>query len=234
MPGPQPLIGPQKGPDVGAAGPSYPPLEEDPELEGASTAPPGAADSLPIPPGSPYSAERAAVRSLTMPAVADTEIPPSPPGSPPAATDRKFAQFLELKAKGVHFNAKVASSPALRNPALADKLLAFVGCGGARDGAQQQQQYATTLGPDLWDPAAFPRWAFREQLRAAQSDAAHARARGRGAAVDFVPAAGAGAGAGAGSGPGSGTGMLGGERRSATPGASTGTNTGTRKTRFDK
>lgn len=208
----QPIIGPQIGPESGAAGPSYPPLEEDPGLEDASTIPAGA--DLPLPPGSPYSAERAAVRSLTMPTVADTEIPPSPPGSPPAATNRKFAQFLELKKKGVHFNAKVASSPALRNPALADKLLAFVGC-GARDA-----QYATTLDPDLWDPAAFPRWAFREQLRATQSETSQARARGRGAAVDFVPA--------------TATTTSRGEGSATATSAGTGTGSGERKSRFDK
>ena len=212
---------------IGAGEPSYyPPLEEDPSLL-LGLEPDGQPPASAMPPGSPYSTTRATIRDLTLPALPDTAIPPSPPGSPPRATTKKFAQFLELKKKGVHFNAKVAGSPALANPALADKLLAFVGAD------PRELQYATTLPPDIWDPAhAFPRAAFREQLRAAQVEGARERARGRGAAVDFVPAAAAaaaaaaaGAGAGAGvAGPG-----LGGPASSA--GA---TITGKRKTRFDK
>ncbi len=230
------------GPAAGAA-PNYPPLEEDLVVGegGDGSGDQGTtADGIPQPPGSPYSAEREAIRSLTMPAVPDTAIPASPPGSPsPAlrAVDKKFAQFLELKRKGVHFNAKVAGSPALANPALADKLLAFVGIGAsAGDGendavaavgssssgssSSSSAQYATTLSPDIWNPAAFPRYAFREQLRAAQAEGAQARARGRGAAVDFVPATATNTATATTS-----------AAVAAAPGASS---TGKRKTRFDK
>ncbi|RYP76168.1 hypothetical protein DL771_001992 [Monosporascus sp. 5C6A] len=208
----RPIIGPQMGPEA-EGGPSYPPLEEDPALEEEE-----AAVDPAIPPGSPYSAERAALRNLTLPPVPNTEIPPSPPGSPPPGTNRKFAQFLELKKKGVHFNSKLAGSPALQNPALADKLLAFV------DAGSREAQYATVLAPDLWDPAAFPRCAFKEQLRAAQTETAQARARGRGAAVDFVPAGEAGSGAGA----------VNAASEGSVAAAAAGTGTGKRKTRFDK
>ncbi|RYP81320.1 hypothetical protein DL769_002049 [Monosporascus sp. CRB-8-3] len=207
----QPIIGPQMGPEA-EEGPSYPPLEEDPTLEEEAAVGPA------IPPGSPYSAERATLRNLTLPPVPDTEIPPSPPGSPPPGTNRKFAQFLELKKKGVHFNSKLAGSPALQNPALADKLLAFV------DAGSREAQYATVLAPDLWDPAAFPRCAFKEQLRAAQTETAQARARGRGAAVDFVPAGEAGSGAG----------TVNAASEGGVAAAAAGTSTGKRKTRFDK
>ncbi|RYP43656.1 hypothetical protein DL768_009809 [Monosporascus sp. mg162] len=208
----QPIIGPQMGPEA-EGGPSYPPLEEDPALEEEE-----AAVDPAIPPRSPYSAERAALRNLTLPPVPNTEIPPSPPGSPPPGTNRKFAQFLELKKKGVHFNGKLAGSPALQNPALADKLLAFV------DAGSREAQYATVLAPDLWDPAAFPRCAFKEQLRAAQTETAQARARGRGAAVDFVPAGEAASGAGA----------VNAVSEGVAAAAAAGTGTGKRKTRFDK
>lgn len=109
------------------------------------------------------------------------DIPPSPPGSPSAATSKKFENFLELKKKGVHFNTRLANTPSMKNPALADKLLAFVEL-------DQRDQYRTTLPVDLWDPDVFPRHAYKEQLRQSQSENAQARARPPGAPVNFVPA----------------------------------------------
>ncbi|CAI0654853.1 unnamed protein product, partial [Colletotrichum noveboracense] len=94
---------------------------------------------------SPYTASRALLRDLTLPPVPNFDIPPSPPGSPPPALTAKFTQFIELKKKGVHFNAKLAQSSALRNPSLTDKLMDFVDIDG-RGG------YATTLAHDIWDP----------------------------------------------------------------------------------
>ncbi|KAI1210047.1 HCNGP-like protein-domain-containing protein [Annulohypoxylon truncatum] len=170
-----PIIGPQIGPaPAPAAGPSFPPLEEAP-LED-DEAGPG------LPPGSPYTATRALLRDLTLPPIPNTDIPPSPPGSPPPATSAKFERFLELKKQGVHFNSKVAQNPSLRNPALTEKLLAFVELGGAAD------QYQTTLPADIWDPAAFPRWAYKEQLKQSQAEVEKVRARGKGAPVEFVAA----------------------------------------------
>lgn len=124
------------------------------------------------------------------------DIPPSPPASPSqvtaqAALTAKFDKFLELKRKkGTHFNARIADSHALKNPPLMDKLLGFVGVGvafddGAGNGAEQ---YATTLPTDLWDPAAFPEWAFRGPLRKSQETVQKERGRERGEAVHFVPA----------------------------------------------
>ena len=40
-----------------------------------------------------------------------------------------------------------------------DKLLGFVGIG------EGPGQYETTLSADLWDPTAFPAWAYRGELR---------------------------------------------------------------------
>ncbi|KAI1128114.1 HCNGP-like protein-domain-containing protein [Nemania abortiva] len=163
------VYGPQIGPSLG---PSFPPLED-----------PASAD-LPSRPGSPYMATRALLRDLTLPAVPDMDIPPSPPGSPLAATSRKFENFLDLKKKGLHFNQRLAGTPSMKNPALADKLLAFAEL-------DHRDQYRTTLAADLWNPNAFPRHAYKEQLRQSQSDIAQARSRATGDPVKFVSAGGA-------------------------------------------
>ncbi|KAF3803601.1 hypothetical protein GCG54_00004773 [Colletotrichum gloeosporioides] len=136
---------------------------------------------------SPYTASRALLRDLTLPPVPNFDIPPSPPGSPPPALTAKFTQFIELKKKGVHFNAKLAQSSALRNPSLTDKLMDFVDIDG-RGG------YATTLPHDIWDPtseAALPEWATRTALRQSQERVRAERAglRKAGGPVEFVPAA---------------------------------------------
>ncbi|KAF5676049.1 hypothetical protein FDENT_9589 [Fusarium denticulatum] len=109
-------------------------------------------------PASPYSSNRALLRDLTLPSAPNLDIPPSPPGSPPPGTNEKFEKFLELKKKGTHFNAKLEQSTALKNPSLMDKLMRFVE-------VDEHSQYSTTLATDLWNPAAFPDWAFKEKLR---------------------------------------------------------------------
>lgn len=172
---PEPLaIGPVRQHEV-ALGPSLPPVEE-------AFAPPPQADEAPA---SPYTANRALLRDLTLPALPNLDIPPSPPGSPPPATTKKFEQFLELKEKGTHFNAKLAASSALRNPGLMDKLMDFVGL-------DDKDQYATTLPAELWNPAGFPEWAFRGPLKKSQDRIRKEReaekASGTRAALDFVPA----------------------------------------------
>ncbi|KAI0972740.1 HCNGP-like protein-domain-containing protein [Xylaria arbuscula] len=163
----QSVYGPQIGPS--SSGPSFPPLEEDP-----------AVIEVPLPPGSPYTATRALLRDLTLPAVPDMDIPPSPPGSPSAATSKKFENFLELKKKGVHFNARLADTTSMKNPALADKLMAFVEL-------DHRDQYRTTLPADLWDPDMLPRYAYKEQLRQSQTECQQAKARATGAPVKFAP-----------------------------------------------
>lgn len=71
-----------------------------------------------------------------------------------------------------------------------DKLLGFAGVGTSfADGAAKgTEQYATTLPNDLWDPAGFPDWAYRTQLRKAQEKVQKERGREKGEAVQFVPA----------------------------------------------
>lgn len=181
-------------------GPSLPPADQaeaypeqmDEDLDQDAQADPAR------PPLSPYSANRALLHQLTLPTVPDLDIPPSPPpGSPSsdakhAALTARFDKFLELKrTKGVHFNARIADSHAFRNPEQTDKLLGFVGIDTRfdRDSGTGAGQYATTLPADLWDPAGFPAWAYRGQLRRAQEKVSKERARAQGEAVQFVPAA---------------------------------------------
>jgi hypothetical protein len=155
-------------------GPSLPPAEDSYILESEDSS---------QAPGSPYSAGRALIRDLTLPAVPNTEIPPSPPGSPPPALNQKFEQFLELKKKGVHFNNKLSQSSALKNPSLMDKLMKFVEI-------DERSQYATTLSPDLWNPSELPDWAFRGQLKQSQGqikkEREAQRAAGGRTTIDFV------------------------------------------------
>lgn len=172
-------------------GPSRPTLEET-----QAPAPlPEPEPELGQDPGSPYSSNRALLHRLTLPSVPDMDIPPSPPGSPPPTTNKRFEQFLDLKKKGVHFNAKLESSTALRNPSVMDKLMGFVDI-------DERDQYETVLSKDLWDPKVFPEWAFRGKLRESRESLAREREADRVAGgrttVDFVPASGSsGAGASA-------------------------------------
>lgn len=133
---------------------------------------------------SPYSANRALVHDLTLPAVPNLDIPPSPPGSPPLRASSKFEQFLALKGRGTHFNAKLEQSTTLRNPGVTDKLMDFVELDGP-------EQYETTLPPDLWDPRAFPESAFVERLRKIRDRIAKEReadrAGGGRSSIVFVP-----------------------------------------------
>lgn len=150
----------------------------------------------PHPPRSPYSATRALLRDLTLPAIPNLDIPPSPPGSPgPAGLDAlnaKFDTFLRLKRADPaydrapqHFNARLAASASLRNPALTDKLLGFVGVGGKVGEGIDVDGYGTTLGKEVWDPRGFPEWAFKGVLRRTHEEGK----RGVGEKVEFVPAA---------------------------------------------
>ncbi|KAF7560709.1 hypothetical protein G7046_g3418 [Stylonectria norvegica] len=155
-------------------GPSLPPMDEPEIVE---------PDSYEAP-LSPYSANRAQLRDLTLPSVPNLDIPPSPPGSPPPGVNKKFEHFLELKKNGVHFNAKLEQKAALKNPSSMDKLTGFAEL-------DEQSQYSTTLPSDLWDPNAFPEWAFRGKLRKSREKIAKEMETGKTGggrtAIDFVP-----------------------------------------------
>jgi hypothetical protein len=137
-------------------------------------------------PQSPYSANRALLRDLTLPTNPNYDIPPSPPGSPMESTNSKFKHFLELKKQGVHFNEKLAKSSALKNPSLMQKLMTFADI-------DEVGQYATTVPKDLWNPDAFPEYAFKEELAHSQQKIRKRKedenAKGQRDSIDFVPAA---------------------------------------------
>lgn len=137
-----PVNGPAQGPTV-----SPPPSDNDHDGH--------------LPPGSPYASSRAIIQNLTLPTVPNFDIPPSPPGSPPQRATKKFAQFLELKKKGQHFNQRLESSAVLRDPGHSQKLMDFAGI-------SEEERYASTLPEDLAVPAVFPPWAYVEELRASQ------------------------------------------------------------------
>ncbi|KAL8790527.1 MAG: hypothetical protein Q9213_000549 [Squamulea squamosa] len=121
--------------------------------------------------------------------MAATDIPPSPPGSPPPGISHKFEHFMQLKKQRMHFNDKLAGTSALKNPMLLQKLMSSVGLTAS-------DQYATTLPEDVWDPTAFPAWAYKEELAKSQLDIASReedeKRQTRRDTVDFVPATHAG------------------------------------------
>ena len=112
-------------------------------------------------------------------------IPPSPPGSPPSGVEKRFEHFLELKRQGVHFNEKLSTSSALKNPSLLQKLMASAG-------VDERDQYNTTLSKNLWDPKSFPSWAFKEELAKSQQGLGkkkeEEKARMQRESIDFVSA----------------------------------------------
>jgi hypothetical protein len=161
-----PVSGPAQGPTV-----SPPPVEDT------------SADD--VAPGSPYTSNRALIQNLTLPTVPNFDIPPSPPGSPPQRATKKFAQFLELKKKGQHFNQRLEGSSVLRDPGHSQKLMDFAGI-------SELEQYASTLPEGLAVPTVFPRWAYVEELRASQKQMLKAKEQDRSKrpreAIDFVSA----------------------------------------------
>jgi hypothetical protein len=136
-------------------------------------------------PGSPYTSNRAIIQNLTLPTVPNFGIPPSPPGSPPQTSSKKFAQFLDLKKKGVHFNQRLEGSSVLRDPGHLQRLMDFAGI-------SKDEQSATTLPEDVAVPTVFPEWAYADQLRASQRQILKSREQARSAApreaVEFVSA----------------------------------------------
>ncbi|KAL9109319.1 MAG: hypothetical protein Q9227_006074 [Pyrenula ochraceoflavens] len=105
--------------------------------------------------------ERDLIQSLTAPTVPVSAIPPSPPGSPDSTANARFARFLDLKAKGVHFNEDLAKKSSFSNPSLFSSLL-------ERVGLQEEDQYATSLPADLWNVSKFPDFAYKESLAKSQ------------------------------------------------------------------
>lgn len=136
-------------------------------------------------PSSPYTNDRATIRSLTLPIKPNLDIPQSPLGSQTAGADQKFSGFLEIKKQGIHFNTKLASSSALKNPSLLPKLMDSAA-------VSSERQYATTLPTELWDPVGFPSWSYKEELAEAQhrlsKEKEEERVRSQRESISFVAA----------------------------------------------
>jgi hypothetical protein len=136
-------------------------------------------------PQSPYSANRALLRDLTLPTIPNYDIRQSPIGSPISGTNIKFKHFLDLKKQNVHFNEKLSRSTALKNPSLMQKLMDF-------SDIDEASQYATTLSNELWNPGSLPEFAYKEELSKNQQRILKKREdekiRGLRESVEFVPA----------------------------------------------
>lgn len=137
------------------------------------------------PESSPYTTTRTALHNLTMPTTPNFSIPASPPPPPTnseasavlAARTKKFERFLDLKRQGVHFNARLQGSSALRNPALLAKLMAFARIG-------REEAYASSLGEGLGVAVKWP-----EECHAAallKANERREKKRKTGAEVSFV------------------------------------------------
>lgn len=135
-------VGPMVGPAMPIATETQ--LEESPPMDQA--------DSV---------SERDTIRYLTQPSHPMTSIPPSPPGSPDPASNAKFKRFLELKAKGIHFNDDLGKKPTFRNPSLLTTLM-------DRAGLENEDQYKTSIPLSIWNPLDFPNHAFKEELLRSQ------------------------------------------------------------------
>ncbi len=161
------------------------PAEDDPARLGPQSRAMTPESSALSAPSSPHANHRATIRSLTLPTIPNLDIPESPLGSPVPGADQKFSHFLELKKQGIHFNTKLASSSALKDPSLLPKLMTFAGVGSER-------QHTTTLPTELWDPAGFPTWAYKEGLAEAQHGLVEKkgdkRLRHQRESIDFVRA----------------------------------------------
>ncbi|KAK4170497.1 hypothetical protein QBC43DRAFT_250085 [Cladorrhinum sp. PSN259] len=192
-----PTQGPSLPPPASAStektiGPSLPEQDQDIDMSFLESS------TAPDPPKSPYTATRTLLRDLSLPPsnlLLDLSIPPSPPGSPTqaqAALTAKFDNFLKLKrTKGIHFNERLASNPGMRNPALTEKLLKFVGVEAGEYGEGIEQEYRTVMDKDVtgWDPEGFPAWARWGELRRQNE---RTGTRGRGERVEFVSGGAAG------------------------------------------
>lgn len=136
-------------------------------------------------PQSPYTANCALIRDLTLPIIPNLNIPDSPPGSLPSDMEQKFGHFLELKKQGLHFNEKLARSSALKNPSLLTKLMDFAGI-------ETNEQYSTILPLNIWNPTGFPTFAFKEELNKTQEQVhkrkEEQRAKLQRESIDFVSA----------------------------------------------
>jgi len=109
----------------------------------------------------PPMSERDLLRYLTQPSHPIASLPPETTSDADLAVTARFKRFLELKAKGVHFNDDLASKSSFKNPSLFASLL-------ERSGATAESQYASTVPSEVFSTKNFPSWAFKEELLKSQ------------------------------------------------------------------
>jgi len=107
--------------------------------------------------------EQDIIRHLTQATHPMISMPDSPPGSPDPAANARIQKFLELKARGVHFNDDLAGKATFRNPTLLSTMM-------KRAGIEKHEQYSTSLPTVLWDPSSLPGWAYKEALLKTQQE----------------------------------------------------------------
>lgn len=107
--------------------------------------------------------EQDIIRRLTRASHPMSSIPDSPPGSPDPTANARIGRFLELKARGVHFNEDLASKSTFRNPSLLANMM-------KRAGIDEDEQYTTSLPTALWDHSTFPDWSYKEELLRSQQE----------------------------------------------------------------
>lgn len=126
-----------------------------------------------------------------MPTVPDFDIPSSPPPFEPnseaaaalAATTKKFDRFLELKRQGVHFNARLDTLPAMRNPGFLGNLMKSV----AGMEATGKESYVSALPAEVAVRTEWPEECYVEKLMW-QSERREKKRMSERTAVEFVPA----------------------------------------------
>lgn len=136
--------------------------------------------------------EQDIMRRLTRATHPMSAIPDSPPGSPDPAASARIERFLELKARGVHFNQDLANKSTFRNPALLSNMMKRAGIG-------ENEQYATSLPAAMWEPSIFPEWSYREgllkiqqELRERDEVAKKVQSAGGKRTIEFAPASNSG------------------------------------------
>jgi hypothetical protein len=167
-------LGPTNGP---AQGPAQGPIIDTPPVI-AATEEDATGESL-------YISNRARIQNLTLPKVPNFDIPPSPTGSPPPGSTKKFSDFLKLKKQGHHFNRRMENSVILKDPGTFQRQMDFAGI-------TEEEQYASTLPDEIAIPTKFPGWAYAEELRASQKKTLQAKEKAKKQdprrAIDFISA----------------------------------------------
>lgn len=206
----KPLVGPARPVDTSSPPPAGTLI--DPDAQAGADADADASgggdeeyDETPYQGLSPYAANRALIHDLTLPAVLNMDIPPSPPGSPDRGMEAVFKESISrAKSKDSNggINAELASSREMRNPALLQNLMVEMGIIGDDEveydegslGAEAAQ-YATSLDRNIWDVTRLPPWGYKEELvatnaeirRQLEREKKEKRARGERERPEFVP-----------------------------------------------